>query len=111
MLICPIHNKELKHFEGIGKTSGKPYSNDKCTHKDERGFCTYVIWAEDKEVFTKKFSQTPNGVVETEEVWPTEATKTAPESEEKPKSDIRTILNEINDKLDAIRKFQLGEHD
>lgn len=69
--ICPEHKKALRQFKGIGKNSGKPYENWKCTFKDGSGaYCTYVEWVD--QVETPKFTQTPEGVIESEEPFPTE---------------------------------------
>lgn len=55
---CPTHNKELKKFEGISKTTGKPYVRFKCTAKDGEKWCEYGIWGQ---AFEKKaVSQAPD---------------------------------------------------
>lgn len=68
--VCPIHQKPLRQFKGIGKTSGKPYENWKCTYKDDSGYCSVIEWVDQEP--TKKFTQTPNGVIESESPFPTD---------------------------------------
>lgn len=107
--ICPKHNKPLKRFEGISKKTGLPYGNWKCTAKVDEGWCDVIIWDENEQ-FTKKFTQLPNGqVLEEEAIWPTESSVEAsnkpqngPTTQEEPKSDIRALLTEINEKLDYL---------
>ena len=94
---CPIHEgRELKEFTAgpNAKTPGMKYW--KCTKMlgEENGkktWCSYVQWPENYFSYTPKFTQTPEGVVETEELFPNED-----------KSDIRDLLKEINDKLQYL---------
>lgn len=52
--ICPIHKLELRKFEGIGKESGKPYTNWKCTSKEGGKYCDYIEWPERSFNYPKK---------------------------------------------------------
>lgn len=87
---CPTHNKELKHFEGISKKTGKPYTMWKCTAKVGEGWCDHVEWPDNgfSGGTTPAYKQAPSGVVKEEsKPWPPEIVR---------------VLNQINEKLDEV---------
>ncbi len=102
---CPIHQKELRQFKGIGKVSGKPYENWKCTYKDDKGYCEYIEWVDQIEV-AKKFTQLPNGhVLEEEAEWPLKAPQTlnpAPGRTEASNADIMDSLSRLHVKINKL---------
>ena len=67
---CPVHNKELKFFEGTSKKTGKPYSMHKCTARVGEGWCDYVLWPDNVNGgTTPKFDKHGE---KTEAKWPPE---------------------------------------
>ena len=88
--ICPTHQKPLRQFKGIGKTSGKPYECWKCTYKDDSGYCSVIEWVDQVEE-TKKLTQTEAGVIETTEPFGQPTIQ-----------DVMTLLGRISAKLNRL---------
>lgn len=92
---CPKHGLEMREFTAGPKAKNPGMVYHKCTQRTEGKFCEQVRFPEDPQV-TKKFTALPNGQVREESApWPV--------------SDVRTILQEMNDKLDKIL-FAVGNH-